>query len=448
MADQLRRKLEKSLKAIILANDNAPLTATDRLFHRTGVIPEDLYTDESRKQRWITLDLSGLDYQNFLEVLELLELDPASEFLSKAERQERLWHLFCDAYLNRKTYTGAKQQEDRIDAFLSDVRRSLRDYEVLIPVEHFTIVDGTLALWDFKLEKITHESLGARGVDVNTCIIEGFFQNRTESTTMIISEKGTSPKHACERARNKAILNLKIMQVYYSYSRTVNEQQLLFQMSEFAIVRDVAASTDVLTSRKTRRIPYGLKASLQTDWLTEKANAHYRVVNNLPVKLKSAFKRAVYWMGASIDEGDPDRKIIALSTALESILCTRSDGRKGEVAAYRMCILCAHADRPWIWPQKVLEIYEVRSAVVHGSQLERATQSDASTMAYVMRDVLDCFVEVVNEHKLKKPADLFRLLETSSKATEFLRFLEERRDDASQQIADALKASMARHSKS
>lgn len=447
MADKLRQELEKSLKAIISANDDAPLAATDKWFQRTGVIPDELHTDESRKKEWGVLTLLGPDYHNFHKALELFEEDQESEFLSKAEHQDRMWFLFCEAYLNRNTLLDETMLKELVDIFLREVRRYERVYEVLIPIENFEILDGTLPLWDFKLEKISRESLKAKGVDINNRTVGGFFKNQSETTAMIISEKGTSPKHVCERARNKAIFNQRIMQAYFSYSTTLNEQQLLFEMSEFAIVKDVASSTGVLTQWKAKRKPYGLKLSRELSWLTEKANAHHGVVRNLPVKLKSAFERALYWMGVSLDEGDPDRKVIALCSALESMLSTKDERMKGERIAFRYCLLCAVTQRPWVWPQDVLEIYNRRSVVVHGSGLDLATPRDASTLSLVMRDVLDCFVKAIEKYTIVKPTDLFKLLETSPEASEFLNFLLSKKDKPRLIIAGALVESMAKHCK-
>lgn len=446
MADKLRQELEKSLKAIISANDDAPLAAADKWFQRTGVIPDELHTNESREKEWGVLTLLGPDYHNFHKALELFEEDQESEFLSKAEHQDRMWFLFCEAYLNRNTLLDETMLKELVDIFLREVRRYERVYEVLIPIENFEILDGTLPLWDFKLEKITRESLKAKGVDINNRTVGGFFKNLSETTAMIISGKGTSPKHVCERARNKAILNLKIMQAYCSYSTTVNEQHLLFEMSEDAIVRDVASSTDVLTQWKARRKPYGFKFSHEQTWLAEKANAHRGVLENHP-KLISAFERALYWMGVSLDEGDPDRKVIALCSALESMLSTKDERMKGERIAFRYCLLCAVTQRRWVWPQDVLEIYNRRSVVVHGSGLDLATPRDASTLSLVMRDVLDCFVEATDKYKIVKPTALFKVLETSQEASEFLEFLLGKKDKPGLLIAGALIEAMAKHCK-
>lgn len=447
MADKLRQELEKSLKAMICANDDAPLAADDKWFQRTGVFPDELHTDESREKEWGTLTLFGPDYHNFHNALELFEEDQESEFLSKAEHQDRMWFLFCEAYLNRKTLEDKTVLKELVDIFLKEVRRSECVYEVLIPIENFEIVKGTLPIWDFKLEKITHETLEAKGVSINSRIVNGFFKNQSETTAMIISAKGTSPKHVCERARNKAIFNQRIMQAYFSYSTTLNEQQLLFEMSEFAIVKDVASSTGVLAQWRAKRKPYGLKSSQLADLLTEKANAHHKIVRDLPEKLKSAFERALYWMGISLNEGDPDRKIIALCSALESMLCTKDDRMKGERIAFRYCLLCAVAQRHWVWPQDVLEIYNRRSAVVHGSGLDLATPRDATTLSLVMRDVLDCFVEAVEKYEIVKPTDLFKRLETSREASGFLEFLLGKKNKPGLLIAGALIEAMAKHCK-
>lgn len=160
---------------------------------------------------------------------------------------------------------------------------------------------------------------------------------------------------------------------------------------------------------------------------------------SFPPKIKKTIERAIYWIGKSIDEIDFDLKVTALCTAMETLLTTKSDKRKGEAIAYRMALLEAHFEGAISHPGELLWIYELRSSVVHGSNIDIASSAEYSTMLGNARDTLRNFINYSVDNKITKQSDLIHRIENSDMADTLLTWLQGFADKNSREIYKALK---------
>jgi hypothetical protein len=114
-------------------------------------------------------------------------------------------------------------------------------------------------------------------------------------------------------------------------------------------------------------------------------------------------------------EEDYDDKIIALCSAMESLLTVRSDKMKGETLAYRLVLLNGFLEKPFLNPFKLLWIYQLRSKVIHGSSLNEATRAEYNTLRRVTRETISNVISVAKQQNMKSIPELVTLLETSDK---------------------------------
>lgn len=148
----------------------------------------------------------------------------------------------------------------------------------------------------------------------------------------------------------------------------------------------------------------------------------------LSPSLQRRFTIALTWIGRAIDDPDPDVKIVHLSTALESMLTTIADEKKGETLAYRMLLLNALLDESFIHPAKILWIYELRSKIVHGNMLAIASESEYITMKRCVTETLIHSLEVIQKRKAKTHADFIKILESGKHTKDVLHWLEKQHD--------------------
>jgi len=150
------------------------------------------------------------------------------------------------------------------------------------------------------------------------------------------------------------------------------------------------------------------------------------------------------WIGRSIEEEDPDIKIINLSTALETILTDKSDKKKGETLAYRMLLLNAHVKRPFINPAKVLWIYELRSDIIHGSRIGIASDHEYSTMKFVTIETLRYSLEIIRRDGLKNHKNFIKAIKSYNESKTILDLLEELGDNRSLEIKKCMEKNLAK----
>ena len=171
------------------------------------------------------------------------------------------------------------------------------------------------------------------------------------------------------------------------------------------------------------------------------ANEDFVKIKKCPLNIQELIERTLHWIGLSISELDDDIKISYLCTALETLLTTKDDALKGGRIAYRGYLLGQEvASEDYYMPQRVLRVYELRSTIVHGSDIGIATEKDYWLMLDYTQATLQNFIQVVAEHKLTKPTKIFAKLLQSRHVSPLLEWLDQEFDDKySEMIAESLR---------
>jgi hypothetical protein len=174
----------------------------------------------------------------------------------------------------------------------------------------------------------------------------------------------------------------------------------------------------------------------------EEANKDFQLVRKLPANLRGLVERTLHWIGLSISEIDADLKISFLCTALETLLTTKDDPRKGERIAYRGYLLGMEVNPDnYSMPQKVFRVYDdLRSTVVHGADIGVASRKDYWLMLEHAQATFKHFIEFVSKNRLTRQTQVYTKLLQSEHLPPFLAWLEESFVDGySKKISESLK---------
>jgi len=128
----------------------------------------------------------------------------------------------------------------------------------------------------------------------------------------------------------------------------------------------------------------------------------------LPKPLRNRLLRALEWMGDSVMRARVDDKIVDLCTALETLLATKQDRMKGEAITLRMMLLSDLLQELSYLPHQILEIYEKRSSIVHGSERDISTHDDYKIMRRIVIDVLGKVLRYIEKYDIKKHSTFIR----------------------------------------
>lgn len=403
----------------------------------SGKIPEEFLSEEMKKAQHTSLVLTDEEVILFDESLKRLREDLETEYLNDSELKNRLWYLLCEVWAKRKDIKDSKEIKLEINSFIEDICKPLEEYEVIFKIHNLKIKKKT-KIWDCIIYNYSKSTLVRKGF---THTIKNFskeIKNFEKQTLISLTVEGNNSSLVTERAREKGNKMIKLLQTYLSEMPFVVNEQLLFSLSNDSAIKKKSASKIIGLSWHRDFSPLEFDYEEQFKRFTDKANEHFTLVNPLPNKLKETIERAIFWIGKAISEENFDSKVASLCTALETLLTTKQDGRKGERIAYRTALLKRHFEESITHPRHILWLYLIRNDVVHGSKIGVASKSEYHSLLLLSREMLDYYIRLANQNSFKKPIDLLNFLNKSPYAQELLDWLKLFPDDHSSEITKVL----------
>jgi predicted SnoaL-like aldol condensation-catalyzing enzyme len=432
-------KHQKTLKTLLqayLKNGGDTLEQKQLFFsYLLGWVPEGAAEQVFKEQG---LTYTGDEKRRYAEAYTALRRDKQTEHLEPRRLNEKLTGLVADALERKDEFKDQAKLNARIDEFLDEIVKLEVDYRVMFAVVNMKGGVAETPFWDCVVASYDAGQLAAWGLDTtgDSPIGVETFEGKT---VIVVTVGGTNSAQVVKRARVKATRMLRVLQTYLK-EEFIHDEQLVFKLSkEYAVRNEATGKVGWGIDHKNSPIAYDYP-----DTLAERvtaANADFELIKKFPPKVREPVERAFHWIGLAIAEIDPDIKVSYLSTALETLLTTKADRMKGEKIAYRGYLLGQEVNpKEYYPPQDVLEVYEKRSTVVHGSGVSVATQNDYWLMLEFAQSALVNFIKYVDQHELKKPSAVFAKLLQSPKVEEFLQWLDEDpEDEDSKSIAESLR---------
>ncbi|NVM56130.1 MAG: hypothetical protein HWN66_20710 [Candidatus Helarchaeota archaeon] len=308
----------------------------------------------------------------------------------------------------------------------------------MIPVLNIDLYDKVIKLGDYYIKKFDEKTLEEWGI--TNRIREVIYKKFLDKSCLVIKEEGNNRSLVCDRAREKAYFLIKVLKVSLAKSRLLHDWQFLYHQDAWAASKLVDKNDTVKFSWKRPHVPINLEFGdkLEEDLLEFLDKIKIIITENkIHPSIKKSFNNALTWVGRALEEKDLDIRIIYLSTALESILTTISDIKKGEALAYRMLLLNTFLDAPFIHPARILYIYELRSKIIHGSELYVATKSDYYTMRSIAIDTIEYALSIIENESINRKSEFITLLELQEeKRIQILEWLRLQGDKRSISIAN------------
>ena len=429
------RTLIKFLKRVVLEGKPRDTSFSSFSAILSGPVPEELLPLKAEHRQLI---ITGQKCLDFYSVLNELRKDISTEYLRDKELHQRLWCLLCEIELNKDLYKkNLKLVNAKASYFLSELCQPIDEFEVMFKIQNFDIAESPISLWDCSLCKFDAEQLSSWGLK-SSGLHAGIFNEFVNQTLVIVNESGNNQSLVIERAREKAVIRLKALQIALSDSHILHDENLLFEYSGYAASRKTNDPSSTTWIWKRKREPISLRYGEKLENCLEKANQHLSFVQSFRPGIKDRIEKAIYWIGRSIDEAEPDQKVIALCSAMEALLTVVDDEKKGEAIAYRMVLLNSLLEEAFLDPSRILWIYELRCKVIHGSSRGEATMAEYYTMLLCARETLYNFVRFVNKEKVEEISRFIAKLESSEKVKSVLEWLEKRKGEKAKAIRSAL----------
>jgi predicted SnoaL-like aldol condensation-catalyzing enzyme len=368
-----------------------------------------------------------------------LRKDKRTEHLEDRKLNEKLGGLALEALEDKEKFKDQAALNNRVKEFLDEIIKPEESYQILFRVHNLKAKVEETRFWDCVVASYDRDQLVTWGFDPERSFPVGV-SDFEDQTVIVVDEKGTSVAEVVKRARLKATRRLRVLQNYLKVE-FIHDEQLFFELSKEYAVRKEETGKVVSWGLNNQNTPIEYDYAEFLVKHIDEANKDFERIKGFPPNLRELIERTLHWIGLSISELEPDIKISYLCTALETLLTTKADRLKGEKIAYRGYLLGQEVGSDdYYMPQKVLGVYELRSTVVHGSDIGIASGKDYWLMLGFTQATLKNFIQFVAEHKLTKPTGVFAKLLQSGHVPALLEWLDGAFNDRySKSIAESLR---------
>ncbi len=402
----------------------------------------------SDRPNW--LFLAGETVQLYFEALAALESDPVFEHHTREDLDEYLAVLGYDLVVNREQMSSSRARCERIRRFFAALAQPLVPYEVVFDVEGIRFGSGRLTVGDVVFREFGPEL--AKGWDYTKA--EGSFQEILRKTLAelagqpvgIVTVQAGSARRAVSRAQGYfdcALNTLRLCIGAFPWA-VVYDQELLQRRGRFFVVRQLKPEVRPVRidgSDRFQRIDCDLAGPLEEsteEFIERLAPLHD---GTLPGWLRDALLRSIEWIGTSITREQYDHKIVDISTALETVLTTRDDRRKGEAVALRSMLLSMALGDGSPPPRDLLHLYRLRADVVHGVSAGVCAKSDFRELFWRTKNVILNTIELNNtQGPLTRPSHLIELLESRERLEKAIGWLERWQDEDTRAVIEYAKS--------
>jgi hypothetical protein len=389
---------------------------------RYGKIPDDV--NRSDVEHGFILIKSKEDYSHYRHCLGLLRGEDSLNYISSSELDKELWHFYCELYCDPTSFVNDSSIKAALNSLLDRLNKPLIEYEVLISLEkHLRLNGRSIELAGVKFVEMNDAEILAWGISKDSTLFhQKFYEIVAGHAVALILEQCHGTDKAVENAKIKLNTALNVLRVTLLLDHDprivdwrIHDNQMLFGADEQYAVREKGDSSSASIGFQS-----GFRSweFIVDDVYSRQITESKQIVDSLfiPInaqnKIYERMRRALEWIGGSVIRERLDDKIVDICTALETLLATKQDRRKGEAIALRMMLLYSRLNKSFFDPMKLLEIYEKRSDIVHGSERDICLDSDYKVSQWMALDVLTNVLAYINKYEITQHSDFFKDLES------------------------------------
>jgi hypothetical protein len=382
------------LAKLLIDNKGKSETVIDWPF-KWGKIPEDIEFDRAQGD---SLHITGEEYNQYHLCLVSLVNERELEYLSNREIDKELWHLVCEIFTNTTILKDPKALRKSLYSFQNRLKKPLIEYEIIIPIENLKIGEHVYEIAGTKLFEMSPEFAQQWGIIKDKIIHDIFFKEAVGKAVATLTENAADPDKAAERARDRVKTSLDILRVALLLdheprviSWKIHDEEMLFTQSEHIAIRKGKDTTNIFfdIKRGFRSVEFKVDQIIYNQLETSRMVIESLFNRNIITgHIKDRLSRTIKWISNSVIKDELDDKVIDICTALETLLTTKDDLRKGECIALRTTLLNAKLKKTFFNPVYVMDIYLKRSEIIHGSAIKVCTESDYQIGRIIALDIL------------------------------------------------------------
>jgi hypothetical protein len=331
---------------------------------------------------------------------QALRSDLRFEHLAKPE--DAVWRFACRCLLKR---TGSHASR-----FVERHARTPQPVEVFYAVEHLTFV-GQLAGDNVIFLKKDDTRI--------PLLMTPFSGSDSYDCVGVVTVTGTNTKNIAERARVMVELSLRRLRTALLGASSVSKEQLRFRVGATYATTDMGGGW-----RRPANDPFPLDL---TPGLLPKVEAvHHQLLMGAANDIEQRAAVAMEWIERAAFAGDPLVETLYLFFGLEALLGDKSEGIKGPALAFRQMVLDHVVNGQFNDPGPTLLRYdEVRSAAVHGENVDTVSAEEARDFSVAVTQALLGYLRLASENGWTKRRELLKALDSNVDRTDLLKWVQD-----------------------
>ena len=432
-----RVKIDNLTKAIIEGQSNDDSAAHGGYMF----IVTSTYSPEDEGEFSGGLFLVGETAKLYQETLQLLEEDSAVEHLTSANLRDALASFAVSLEADSETLRGGSARRERIAQFVAEIAQPLSTYEIAFTVDGMIFGDDDpLKIGEVEFRNFSSELAEEWDLESISSPFPFPDDKMVARPAAIAKVQAGTLEKALERGESDIDRALQVLRTSIGYFRPslIYDSQLLQRRGDLRVIRQLEPDTKLWKGWKGRRRPIDTELS---GALLDSTRDFVRQLSplfdgSIPPKLRDALLRSLDWIGTSITRDIYDHKVVDLCTALEAILSGSHEGEKGEAVALRVMLLSMALGKGVRKPGDLLQLYVLRSRIVHGSELGESGKSDYYSLKSIAEETILNIIELHgSQSQLSRPYDVFTFLETPERLDKAVSWLSQLADSNTREIA-------------
>ncbi len=419
---KIKKELFKLINTVVLAPE---FSGEDfRKHHLSIKIPQTIREHLSYEETNKYLYLNETIYRGYDKTFNVLRLEKCLEYLNNKELDDLLKELVCEIHFKKLNFRIKENINNKFIEFVKNISKPIKEYEIVFGVDNLEADWNDYDFWECKittLDQNLYDNICKSYNSYNS--IKSYFNTHLNKPIIKITEFGNNLDLVFNRAKYKARLKLNALRSFINFQySSINEKQTMFDVSNFGLLieKETGKILSVKLFKNDRVWKFDWKGNSPEH--IEDYNLLLKKTEHFSNELQNRINRTISWLGKAVQEENYDDKIVYLCTALETLLVNEKIGQKGERVAYRL-MLFGLKEKKYLYPCDILIIYEVRSIIIHGSEIGIATSSHYSTLMFAIKLLLKQFIEYVDEKKTKTLKETISSIETDENLDLIKQFL-------------------------
>ncbi len=354
---------------------------------------------EGRKAgEFYTALVLGEEYAHFLRVLSALRRLPSSEHQTDGELRKALNDYVLKLEREREALTQGDALKDSAETFLDTVLRPLEPYEAVWEMKRLNLGDDSLSDGTVTLETFTLEMVGRWNFPYLDDSVEKL-EGKVVALTTVEAGDNRSASDKVERAIDAS---LDVFRYAFTAVRpNAIDNDFRFERASFHLLRPLSDPTQITYGRSLGVRPIDRNVSpKEAEYVNDLLGRVGLIRERIGSDLAGRLRRTLRWIGSSTAHTNYDDKILALCSGLEAALLPEDSGLKGDLLAVRVVLLSVSVGEPSVDAIRLFRLYESRSDLSHGSDIDLCTEQDYLFLRSVSVMVLRQTMELLE----RKPA--------------------------------------------